>query len=98
MATYVPNATQATEPVESRTVESAALEFRTLKSSITSRVDDLQLQITAEIAERISGDELIVDMVSPYITEIANLGFTGNVDLGLVSDSVIQSRFDLGIL
>lgn len=33
MATYIPNATQTTEPVESRTVESAALEFRTLKAS-----------------------------------------------------------------
>jgi hypothetical protein len=31
MATYVPNANQTTEPVESQTVESAALEFRTLK-------------------------------------------------------------------
>lgn len=31
MATYVPNANTATEPTESQTVESAALEFRTLK-------------------------------------------------------------------
>jgi len=31
MATYVPNANQTAEPVESQTVESAALEFRTLK-------------------------------------------------------------------
>jgi hypothetical protein len=31
MATYIPNATQVTEPLESRTVESAALEFRTGK-------------------------------------------------------------------
>jgi hypothetical protein len=31
MTTYVPNANQTTEPVESQTVESAALEFRTLK-------------------------------------------------------------------
>ena len=35
MATYVPNATQITEPLESQTVESAALEFRTLKSKVT---------------------------------------------------------------
>ena len=49
MATYIPNATQTTEPVESRTVESAALEFRTLKASINGR-------IAAEEAARIAGD------------------------------------------
>lgn len=49
MATYIPNATQTTEPVESRTVESAALEFRTLKASTDSR-------ITAEETARIAGD------------------------------------------
>ena len=49
MATYIPNATQTTEPVESRTVESAALEFRTLKASVNSRID-------AEEAARIAGD------------------------------------------
>jgi hypothetical protein len=38
MATYVPNATQTSEPVESQTVESAALEFRTLKTSVNSRI------------------------------------------------------------
>jgi hypothetical protein len=43
MATYIPNATQTTEPTEDRTVESAALEFRTLKSS----VGGLQAQIDA---------------------------------------------------
>ena len=42
MATYIPNATQTTEPVESRTVESAALEFRTLKASINARIEDVQ--------------------------------------------------------
>lgn len=34
MATYIPNAEDITEPVESRTVESAAREFRTLKAYI----------------------------------------------------------------
>ena len=58
MATYVPNATQTSEPVASRTVESAALEFRTLKTSVNSRIaaeettrgnadTNLQGQITA---------------------------------------------------
>ena len=38
---YVPVATQTTEPLASRSVESAALEFRTLKSSVNARVDAL---------------------------------------------------------
>lgn len=42
MATYVPNATQATEPVESRTVESAALEFRTLKERVNTLADTVE--------------------------------------------------------
>lgn len=47
MATYIPNATQTTEPTEDRTVESAALEFRTLKTSVTARVDALQVELDA---------------------------------------------------
>jgi hypothetical protein len=34
MATYVPNALDATQPTEDKTVESAALEFRTLKVEV----------------------------------------------------------------
>jgi len=49
MATYVPNATQTTEPLESQTVESAALEFRTLKTSVNSR-------LATEIADRANAD------------------------------------------
>jgi hypothetical protein len=56
MATYIPNATQTTEPVESRTVESAALEFRTLKASINGRIEDVQDGLDTEIANRIAGD------------------------------------------
>lgn len=63
MATYIPNATQTTEPVESRTVESAALEFRTLKTSINARIEDVQANVDAvqdnvdtEIVNRIAGD------------------------------------------
>lgn len=52
MATYVPNATQTTEPVESRTVESAALEFRTLKTSINARVAAVQAEVDAEEVTR----------------------------------------------
>ena len=56
MATYVPNATQATEPTESRSVESAALEFRTLKESVTARVDALQFNIDDLEAQVEAGD------------------------------------------
>ena len=56
MATYIPNATQTTEPVESRTVESAALEFRTLKASINARVEAVQGDLDAETTARIAGD------------------------------------------
>jgi hypothetical protein len=41
MATYVPNATQTTEPVEARSVESAALEFRTLKTQVNTLAADI---------------------------------------------------------
>jgi hypothetical protein len=98
MATYIPSATNATQPTEDKTVESAALEFRTLKANVVPRLSTLETGLTAEIVNRTNADNLIVDMVAPYITEIANLGFTGNMDLGLVSESIIQSSFDLGTL
>lgn len=40
---YVPNATQTTEPVESRSVESAALEFRTLKNKVVTDSDRIEV-------------------------------------------------------
>lgn len=67
MATYVPNATQTTEPVESRTVESAALEFRTLKESVNTRIaaltadfDALEAVVTAEDAKDLRVPEAAV--------------------------------------
>jgi hypothetical protein len=47
MATYVPNAANTAEPTASRTVLSAAEEFRTLKSSINSMRQWLGLSTTA---------------------------------------------------
>ena len=47
MATYVPNATQATEPVASQTVYSAAEEFRTLKASVNALRQWLGTSFTA---------------------------------------------------
>jgi len=42
MATYVPNATDSTQPTEDKQVVSAALEFRTLKTSVNSNISGLQ--------------------------------------------------------
>lgn len=47
MATYVPNATDATEPVASKTVVSAAEEFRTLKASVNAMRQWLGVHATA---------------------------------------------------
>lgn len=47
MATYVPNATQATEPTASKTVFSAAEEFRTLKTSVNAMRQWLGVQASA---------------------------------------------------
>lgn len=60
---YVPNATQTTEPVESQTVESAALEFRALKTRVNALEADLDaVDVTlaaadaAETAARATAD------------------------------------------
>lgn len=57
MATYIPNATQTTEPTEDRTVESAALEFRTLKGSVNARIDAMQVELDAT-QEQIAEEQL----------------------------------------
>ena len=93
MATYVPNATTNTEPVESRTVESAALEFRTLKTSVTSRVDALQVGLAAEQVNRTNADNAIVASISPYIDQVALANFPNNFDLGFISDPVAPLNF-----
>ena len=51
MATYVPNATQATEPVASQTVFSAAEEFRVLKASVNALRQWLGNSATAPTAD-----------------------------------------------
>jgi hypothetical protein len=93
MATYVPNALDAAQPVESRTVESAALEFRTLKTSVTSRVDTLQVGLAAEQVNRTNADNAIVASISPYIDQVALVNFPNNFDLGFISDPVAPLNF-----
>lgn len=87
MATYVPNATQTTEPVESRTVESAALEFRTLKSSINSRVAALEAKDGLLDAE----DDALqaeIDAVEVRTLALEQLAFNGSTP-----GTVVTSRF-----
>lgn len=74
MATYVPNATQTTEPTSSQTVESAALEFRTLKTSINSRIDALQVEVDAEEVTRAAADSAL----NVRTTALEQLAFNGS--------------------
>ena len=98
MATYIPNATQTTEPVESRTVESAALEFRTLKASINTR-------ITAEESARIAGDanlqtqnnsqDVRLTAVENALLFIGEGGLPGTVYVQRLSGTGAQTVFTL---
>lgn len=56
---YVPNATTVTEPIESRSVESAALEFRTLKEKVV----DLAAQVATEDAKDLRVPESTVNPI-----------------------------------
>lgn len=100
MATYIPNATQTTEPVESRTVESAALEFRTLKASINGR-------ITAEEAARIAGDanlqtqnnaqDVRLTAIENALLAIGEGGLPGTVYVQRLSGTGAQTVFTLNV-
>ncbi len=69
MATYVPNASTLTEPTASRTVASAAEEFRVLKTSLDTRADLLDADLT--VAEA-AIDALEVD-VAELQTQMAGI-------------------------
>ena len=77
MATYVPNATQTTEPVESRAVESAALEFRTLKT----RINALEVAVAVEDVKDLRAPEAIIAEI-PALADRAGkvLGFDAGGD------------------
>lgn len=102
--TYIPVATQTTEPVESRTVESAALEFRTLKTrtnllevTVAANLVTLQAADALEIVTRTNADNAIVASISPYLDQVALVNFPNNFDLGFVSDPVAPLNiFDFG--
>lgn len=100
MPAYVPNATQTTEPVESRTVESAALEFRTLKSSINSRIADLEAKDDLLDAED-AALQAEIDAVEVRTLALEQLAFNGAtpgtvVVQRFVTDA-IETAFTLGV-
>lgn len=107
MATYIPNATQTTEPVESRTVESAALEFRTLKASINARVEDVQDDLDAEIVNRIAGDanlqtqnnsqDVRIQAIEAALLAIGEGGLPGTVYVQRLSGTGAQTAFTLNV-
>lgn len=105
MATYIPNATQTTEPVESRTVESAALEFRTLKASINARIEDVQDGLDTEIVNRIAGDanlqtqnnaqDVRLTAIENALLSIGEGGLPGTVYVQRFSGTGVQTAFTL---
>lgn len=107
MATYIPNATQTTEPVESRTVESAALEFRTLKASINARIEDVQDGLDTEIVNRIAGDanlqtqnnaqDVRLTAIENALLAIGEGGLPGTVYVQRLSGTGVQTAFTLNV-
>lgn len=107
MATYIPNATQTTEPVESRTVESAALEFRTLKTSINARIEDVQDELDTEIVNRIAGDaqlqtqnnaqDVRLQAIEAALLAIGEGGLPGTVYVQRLSGTGAQTAFTLNV-
>ena len=105
MATYIPNATQTTEPVESRTVESAALEFRTLKTSINTRIEDVQDNLDTEIVNRIAADATLqtqsnahdvrLQAIEAALLAIGEGGLLGTVYVQRLSGTGAQTVFTL---
>ena len=89
MATYIPNATQTTEPVESRTVESAALEFRTLKASVNGRIEEVQTQNNAQ--------DVRLQAIEAALLAIGEGGLPGTVYVQRLSGTGAQTVFTLNV-
>lgn len=76
MATYIPNATQITEPTEDRPVESAALEFRTLKEYAVGIVDSAAAAATVASAESAAEAEAAAEAAAQTANVVAWEGST----------------------
>jgi hypothetical protein len=97
---YVPNAVDTTEPLSSQTVESAALEFRTLKTSINSRVSALQTEVDAEEVARAAADAALdvrVDAIEAALPTIGAGGLPGTVYVQRLSGTGAQVAYTLSI-
>jgi len=102
MATYVPNATQTTEPTEDKTVESAALEFRTLKTrtntletTVVGNLATLQAADALETTTRIAEDTAIRLEVANADAAIVDYISPYIDELSLVN---FPDNFDLGFV
>lgn len=89
MTTYIPNATQTAEPIESRTVESAALEFRTLKASVTGRIANLQAQNNSQ--------DVRIQAIEAALLAIGEGGLPGTVYVQRLSGNGAQTTFTLNV-
>lgn len=94
MATYIPNATQTTEPVESRTVESAALEFRTLKASVNARVEAVQGDL-ANLQTQNNSQDVRLTAIENALPFIGEGGLPGTVYVQRLSGTGAQTVFTL---
>ena len=96
MATYIPNATQTTEPVESRTVESAALEFRTLKASVNARIEDVQDNL-ANLQTQNNSQDVRIQAIEAALLAIGEGGLPGTVYVQRLSGTGTQTAFTLNV-
>lgn len=87
---YTPNATDTTEPVASREVVSAAQEFRTLKSSVNSRIASVTAALALESSIREAVDNTLAGEIqtnSTKITALEQLAFNGATPGTVVKES-----------
>jgi len=89
MATYIPNAEDLTQPTEDKQVVSAALEFRTLKTSVSSKISALQ---SADVGL----DSRVTAVETALLTAEAG-GLPGTVYVQQFSGTGSQTVFTLAV-
>ena len=94
MATYIPNATQTTEPAESRTVESAALEFRTLKTSVNTEIVN-RIAGDANLQAQNNAQDVRLTAIENALPFIGEGGLPGTVYVQRLSGTGAQTVFTL---
>lgn len=102
MATYVPNATDTTQPTGDKMVGSAADEFRTLKTSINARIQALQDELDAFQLKALQVPESSIGEI-PALADRANRYFAWDASgdpiasAGTISE-IIVSPFMEGVV